>query len=233
MDRLPSKLLTDIIESRMKDIAIFGKGGYGQEIKCLIDAINKENHEWNFIGFFDDAGEKGEQTFGGPLLGGMEELNSWNKELYVVISIGKPSSLSYVASRINNSNIQYPNLIAPDVTFHHRESVKMGKGNVVFFHSIISLEVEMGDFNLLNNDTYIGHNTKIGSFNVINPSSRLSGSIEIGDRNFLGVGCAVLQGLKIGNDVKISAGSYIFRNTKDGQLYMGNPAVIKSIPRES
>ena len=40
----------------MKDIAVFGKGGYGQEMKCLIDAINRVNPEWNFIGYFDDAG---------------------------------------------------------------------------------------------------------------------------------------------------------------------------------
>ena len=53
----------------------------------------------------------------------------------------------------------------------------------------------------------------------------------MGDKNFLGVGCAVLQGLKIGNEVKVSAGSYIFRNTKDGQLYMGNPAVMKIVPK--
>ena len=107
----------------------------------------------------------------------------------------------------------------------------MGKGNVIFFHSIVSLGVEFGDFNLLNNGVYVGHNSKIDSYNVINPSSRISGNVEIGTRNFFGVGCAVLQGIKIGNEVKVSAGSYIFRNTKDGQLYMGNPAVMKIIPR--
>lgn len=215
----------------MKDIAIFGKGGYGQEMKCLIDAINREKKEWKFIGFFDDDGEKGEELFGGKLLGNMDDLNKWDKELNLVISIGNPLSLHFVVSRITNPNIQYPNLVAPDVVFHHKDSVKMGKGNVIFFHSIVSLEVEFGDFNLLNNGTYVGHNTKIGSYNIINPSTKISGNVEIGTRNFLGVGCAVLQGIKIGNEVKVSAGSYIFRNTKDGQLYMGNPAVMKIIPR--
>lgn len=215
----------------MKDIAVFGKGGYGQEMKCLIDAINRVNPEWNFIGYFDDAGEKGEKVFGGELLGNMDDLNSWDKPLNIIISIGKPSSLFSVASRITNPRVSFPNLVAPDVTFHNRESVKMGKGNVVFFHSIISLEVEFGDFNLLNNGVYVGHNTKVGSYNIINPSSRISGNVEIGEHNFLGVGCAVLQGIKIGKEVKVSAGSYIFRNTKDGQLYMGNPASVKVIPR--
>ena len=204
------------------------------ELENLLENVSYEEREealQYYNGYFDDAGEKGEMVFGGELLGNMDDLNHWDKELNLVISIGKPSSLYSVASRISNPKIQFPNLIAPDVVFHHKESVKMGKGNVVFFHSIISLEVEMGDFNLINNGTYVGNNTKIGSYNIIKPSSRISGSVEIGEKNFLGVGCAVLQGLKIGNEVKVSAGSYIFRNTKDGQLYMGNPAMVKIIPK--
>ena len=40
----------------MKDIAIYGAGGLGREVACLIRMINesKEIPEWNFIGFFDD-----------------------------------------------------------------------------------------------------------------------------------------------------------------------------------
>ena len=40
----------------MKDIAIYGAGGIGREVACLIRMINesKEIPEWNFIGFFDD-----------------------------------------------------------------------------------------------------------------------------------------------------------------------------------
>lgn len=215
----------------MKDIAIFGKGGYGQEMKCLIDAINRVSEEWNFIGFFDDAGKKGEETFGGLLLGGMNELNSWDRPLNIVISTGKPSSIKSIVSRITNPLVDFPNLISPDIIWHNRESVKMGKGNVVFYHCIISLETELGDFNLFNSDTYFGHNSTLGSFNVLNPTTRISGNVTIGNENFFGVGSAVLQGLKIGDNIKVSAGSYIFRNTKDGQLYMGNPAVMKVIPQ--
>ena len=39
----------------MKDIAIFGAGGFGREVACLIKRINKQQpNTWNFIGFFDD-----------------------------------------------------------------------------------------------------------------------------------------------------------------------------------
>lgn len=41
----------------MKDIAIYGAGGFGREVACLIERINKarETPIWNFIGFFDDG----------------------------------------------------------------------------------------------------------------------------------------------------------------------------------
>ena len=43
----------------MKKIAIFGAGGFGREVKTIIDAINKENENtYNFVGFFDDGFEK-------------------------------------------------------------------------------------------------------------------------------------------------------------------------------
>lgn len=46
----------------MKDIAIFGAGGFGREVACLIRSINEcidvDEERWNFIGFFDDVKEK-------------------------------------------------------------------------------------------------------------------------------------------------------------------------------
>ena len=38
----------------MKKIAIFGAGGFGREVKWLIDDINEIQPNWEFIGFFDD-----------------------------------------------------------------------------------------------------------------------------------------------------------------------------------
>ena len=43
----------------MKDIAIFGVGGFGREVLTLIQDINKVEPTWNVIGFFDDGYEIG------------------------------------------------------------------------------------------------------------------------------------------------------------------------------
>ena len=38
----------------MNNIAIYGAGGFGREVACLIKRINEKSPTWNLIGFFDD-----------------------------------------------------------------------------------------------------------------------------------------------------------------------------------
>lgn len=210
----------------MKDIAIFGAGGFGREIACLIKRINKQHHNtWNFIGFFDDdEGIWGTKNEYGNVLGGKAKLNAWNKELALVITIGNPQVLHKIVDGITNQNIYYPNIIDPTVDFLDSENVRMGKGNVICAKCFVSCNVEMGDFNLYNVGDGIGHDACIGNYNVIMPNVNISGGVIIGDENMLGVKSTVLQYLKIGNRVKLGANSLLMKNAKDGLLYIGTPA---------
>ena len=38
----------------MEKIAIIGAGGFGREVKTLIDSINQSEKRYDLIGFFDD-----------------------------------------------------------------------------------------------------------------------------------------------------------------------------------
>ena len=69
----------------MKKIAIIGCGGFGREVKMLIDQINKINNEWDFIGYFDDGYEKATIVNNYPVLGGLKDLNRFDEinELYI------------------------------------------------------------------------------------------------------------------------------------------------------
>lgn len=210
----------------MKDIVIYGAGGFGREIACLIKLINEKERKWNVVGFLDDNPEiKGTVNEYGKVLGGIDWINSYNKPLAVAVAVGSSADVQDISSKINNLHVDFPNIIAPSVTFLDKESVRMGKGNIICSSCLISCNVTIGNFNLMNGFIPVGHDTVIGNYNVIMPSTNISGRVSIGDRNFLGVKSTVLQCVKIGNDVRIGAGSVLMRNTKDGNLYMGNPAV--------
>ena len=208
----------------MNKIAIFGAGGFGREVACLLRKINEETPTWDFVGFYDDGLEKGTATDYGPVLGGMAELNAVDYPLSVVVAIGSPKSIKNVVEQIHNPHIQFPNIISPDVKWLDEQSVAMGKGNVVAMGNYFSCHVTLGDFNMLVGFTTIGHDSTLGNFNCLMPGSRVSGHVTMGNGNLLGTGSVVLQGLTIGNNVTIGANSALMTPAKDGHTYLGCPA---------
>ena len=210
----------------MKDLAIYGAGGFGREIACLINLINQSDPQWNIVGFFDDGKEIGTKNEYGEVLGGIDELNNWDKSIAVVLAIGNPKVLSKIASSIKNTLVDFPNIISPDVTFLDANNLTLGKGNVICTGCLISCNVHIGDFNIFNGLITVGHDTLIGNFNAIMPAVRISGEVKIGNENFFGVASTVLQQIRIGNNTTVGANSLILRKTKDGMTYVGNPATI-------
>lgn len=211
----------------MKKIAIFGAGGLGKEVACIINHINAQNPEWEFVGFFDDGKEKGLQTSHfGKVLGNLQDLNNWRSPLNVIVAVGNPKIIKRLVTDITNINITFPNVIHPEINFVDKGSFNMGKGNIVYRGCTFSCDVTIGDFNIFNTQTALGHDVKVGSFNAFMPLTQISGETTIGNENFFGVGAVVLQRIRIGDNTRIGAGSYVMRHTKGGQLYFGNPAKI-------
>ena len=208
----------------MKDIAIYGAGGFGREIACLIRQINNVEPQWKFIGFFDDGIPKCERNEYGTVLGGINDLNLWKKSISIVMAIGSPLTVKVLADKISNPNVSFPNIIAPTTLFLDRNSVKMGHGNVICNRCTISCNVTIGDFNIFNGYIPVGHDAIIGNYNVFMPSVNVSGGVEIDNCNFFGVQSVVLQYQNVGSNVRIGANSVVMRTAKDGNLYMGNPA---------
>lgn len=208
----------------MKDIAIYGFGGFGHEVACLIQQINDVEPTWNVIGYFDDGVPEGTESKYGRVLGNIDTLNSWLAPLNVVIAIANVKNLETISSAITNPNVEFPNLIAPNCLFFDRESVVMGKGNIITFGCRMSCNIHIGDFNILNGCVSLGHDVVLGHYNVMLPETRISGQVTIGDKNFFGARCFASQSIRIGNGNRFGAGTFVFRKIKDGAFYMGNPA---------
>ena len=212
----------------MKDIAIFGAGGYGREIACYIRRINEVKPTWNLIGYFDDGRPVGEDAQYGKILGGLDALNHWEKPFAVVMAIATPKTVKKIVSNIKNDKVEFPNIIDPSVVFLDKDSVRMGEGNVIGANTLIACNVTFGDFNLLNGHDQLGHEDSLGNYNVVMPNVNISGGVEVGDGNFFGVKSTILQYQKIGNNTTIGACSVILKDTEDNATYYGNPARVIS-----
>lgn len=209
----------------MKDIVIFGAGGLGREVACLIKRINAVQPEWNLLGFYDDGVEVGVRNEYGAVLGNVQDLTAYDKEVAVAIAIGSPKTVKMIVEKLSeNKNLQYPNLISPDFSISDPDNYNMGYGNIIQRNCTISCNVHLGNFNILNTGIGLGHDVKVGNYNSFMPAVKISGEVTMGDCNFFGVGSVVLQQLKVGNGIKLGAGSVLMRNAKDDILYLGNPA---------
>ncbi|QOJ30181.1 MAG: serine acetyltransferase [Ignavibacteriales bacterium] len=209
----------------MKEIAIYGAGGFGKEVACILNKINEISPVWKLIGYFDDGIAPGEQiSHFGKVIGGLNKINAWSSPLNIAFAIGNPQILRKLVSNITNPNISFPNIIHPDVFFADPESFKIGVGNVFVRGCSFSCDVSVGDFNQMNSISSLAHDCKLGSYNVLMPLVRVSGGTEIGDCNFFGINAIILQNVKIGINTKIGAGSMVVRKTKDNSFYIGNPA---------
>ena len=210
----------------MKDIAIYGAGGFGKEIACLINRINREQGEtWRIKGFFDDGFEKGTRvSHFGTILGGIDDVNNISSPLSVVIAIANPKTIHHLVNSIDNVNIDYPNIVCPNTYLSDPTTFSIGRGNIIQSDCKCSCDVRIGDFNVFNGSVVLGHDVKVGSFNSFMPGVRVSGEVAIGNCNFFGVGSIVLQQIRIGDEIKLGAGSVLMRKPKNCGLYMGNPA---------
>lgn len=210
----------------MKDIAIYGAGGFGKEVACLIKRINEKEPTWNLVGFFDDDPNlKGKMiSHFGSCLGGIDVLNEYSKDLAVAMALGNSHVVKQLVEKIKNDKISFPNLIDTSFYLVDPETFIIGKGNIIQGPGCVTCDVEIGDFNVFNGSVVVGHDVKIDSFNTFMPAARISGEVTIGELNFFGVSSIVLQQLKIGTNVRVGAGSVLMTKPKDGNLYIGVPA---------
>ena len=208
----------------MQKIIIYGFGGFGREVACLLNAINELTPTWNLIGFIDDGVPEGVECKYGKVIGNLNFINSYTEPLSVVIAIANCQIVKKLHQSIINPKINFPNIIAPNVTYFDETSIKIGVGNLITFNCRLSCDVKIGNFNLLNGAISLGHDVTLGNYNVLGPETRISGNCKIGNENNFGVRSLVLQGIEIGNNTKIGLASAIIRNTQDNQLYLGNPA---------
>jgi len=214
----------------MKNIAIYGAGGFGKEVATILDKINEKVPTWSLLGFYDDGIAPGTNiSVYGKVLGGIEALNAVDTPLSIVFAIGRPQILQLLVSKITNPLVDFPNIIHPDAYFADLRTFKLGKGNVIVRGCSFSCDVEVGDFNQFNSISALAHDVRVGSFNVFMPLTRISGEATIGDLNLFGINSIVLQTIKVGSNKRFGPNCVLMTKPRKEGLYMGNPAKLTQL----
>lgn len=210
----------------MKDIAIFGVGGFGREVLALIKDINRVEPTWNIVGFFDDGYEKGMMVNGYPTLGKTEDLNKWETSLSLAVSIGSPVIKKKILDKIINPLVDYPTLIHPTVWIGDKDFVEIGKGCIICAGNMITTNIKIEDFVILNLECTVGHDTIIKKYAAFMPSVNISGEVIIGEGVYIGTGAKIINQLEIGEYTIVGAGAVVSRSLPAKCTAVGVPAKV-------
>lgn len=207
----------------MKKIAIIGAGGFGREVKTIIDAINKIMPTYNFIGFYDDGFAKNEIINGFPVLGPISSLNNAEEELCVIIAVGNPLTKEKIYTKLVNKNLVFPNLIHPSVIMSDN-FVKLGIGCIICAGTIITCNIQIHNFITLNLACTVGHDTTINDFCSFMPSVNISGEVIIKKCVYVGTGAKIINQLEIGENTIVGAGAVVSKTLPNNCTAVGVPA---------
>lgn len=206
----------------MKKIAIVGAGGFGREVKMLIDHINQKQKQFEIVGFYDDKEYKNDIN-GIPYLGKLDKINEVDFPLSIAVAIGDPKVKKKIVENINNNNIDFPNLVHPTAIIG-QDNVKIGKGNIVCANVIITVDIEIEDFVILNLSCTVGHDTKIKKFCSFMPTVNISGEVVIHNAVYVGTGAKIINLLEVGENTVVGAGAVVSKNLPANCTAVGIPA---------
>jgi sugar O-acyltransferase (sialic acid O-acetyltransferase NeuD family) len=204
----------------MKNIVIIGAGGFGREVKWLIDEINEVGRQWNFLGFIDDNLSKGTIVNDSIVIGDLAWLNEQN--LNVVCAIGDPNVKKRVLDQLTNSDNKYPVLIHPDVRMS--KFIDIGEGTIICSGCILTVNIKIGKHVIINLDSTVGHDAIIGDYSTILPSVNISGHVNIEELVSVGTGAKIIQELSIGRNTIIGAGAIVTKDIPKNVVAVGIPA---------
>ena len=208
----------------MEKIAIFGAGGFGREVKMLIDEINLQKPMFEFIGYFDDGVEKGKLINNFPVLGGFEDAQNWRSgKLNIAVAVAEPNIKKKIIEKFTNHHIIFPTLIHPGVIIGH-DDVTIGHGCIICAGTIITVNINIGNYVILNLCCTVGHDTTIEDYCSFMPSVNISGEVNIGSCVYVGTGAKIINQLSIGERTIVGSGAVVSKSLPANCTAVGVPA---------
>jgi sugar O-acyltransferase (sialic acid O-acetyltransferase NeuD family) len=213
----------------MKDLVIYGMGGFGREVHQIVEDMNVERSTWNFLGFLDDDPAQATLVHGHPRLGGTDWLGK-HPDVQAVVAIGSPVARSRVVGRLRAlGHGRFATLVHPRAWIGNR--VLLGHGTIVHAAANVTTDVTVGNHVVLNKACTVGHDVVIGDFVFVAPHA-LVGCSEVGEGTYLGAGSVTVNYLPVGRWAVVGAGAVVLKELPSNVTAVGVPARIVEVRQE-
>ena len=207
----------------LRDIVIYGAGGFGMEVAWLIHDLNRVEPRWKLLGFIDDDETKLRKSFYGlEVIGGCNFFETLENPVDVAVAIGNPAQRGSIVGKLQRFQVNFPRLVHPSVV--HAPDLEIGAGSIIAAGSVLTVKIEIGNHVHIDTCCTIGHETRIHDYSRLNPRVTVAGKVNIDEEVYVGSGATIIQGLKIGHKAVIGSGAVVVKTVQSGTVVIGNPA---------
>lgn len=200
-------------------LIIYGAGGLGREVLSLVNSTDT----YEVRGFLDDGIPRGTVIKGLKVLGGCDELHSF-ETVNLVLALGSPASKLELLKKIDRSRVHFPILRHPSAILQDASAIEIGEGTIVCAGSILTTDIKVGSHVLINLNCTIGHGVTIGNATSLMPGVNVAGEVSIGSSVLIGSGVNIINRVSIADNSTVGMGSVVLRDVDAGITVAGVPA---------
>jgi sugar O-acyltransferase (sialic acid O-acetyltransferase NeuD family) len=209
----------------VKDIVIFGSGGYARSVA---EAAARSGF-WRVIAFADPEG-KGGTILGCPVVSEHDVLATAQFRAGAV-AIGDNWTRQQVVERIRKTRGDFEFCRIIDVHAVISPSAQIGAGSVVLAGSIVGAGACLGEHVSIYTNAVVEHDDVLADFCSLAPGAVLGGAVRMGLRSFIGLNAGIIHNIEVANDVVIGAGATVVRNCIPCSILAGSPARVVAMRR--
>jgi sugar O-acyltransferase (sialic acid O-acetyltransferase NeuD family) len=211
----------------IKQIAIYGAGGFAREVAWLVQACNEKNETYQVVCFIDDNLETHNKILNGIPVMGLEETRKRFPNASVVAGVGSPQTRQRLMEKASAMGFDFGTIVHPRT--ERSAWIKIDVGTVICAGNILTTNIIIGRHVQLNLDCTVGHDVIFKDYATLAPGVHISGCVHLGQRVYVGTGAVIINGTQdkpvvIGDDVVIGAGACVTKSVPAGETVVGIPA---------
>lgn len=211
----------------LKEIVIYGGGGFAREVAWMIQSCNDETAKYRVVCFIDDNERMHGKILNNiPIMALTDAVKKYAHAL-MVSGIGSPQTRQLLIEKAAETGFVFATIIHPRV--ERSQWVEIGEGTVICAGNILTTNINLGRHVQINLDCTVGHDVIIGDYTTLAPGVHVSGWVHFGKRVYVGTGAVFINGtskapLSIGDDAIIGAGACVTKSVPTGETWVGVPA---------
>jgi sugar O-acyltransferase (sialic acid O-acetyltransferase NeuD family) len=204
-------------------LVIVGAGGHGRETLDVVEAVNREQATYDFLGFCAlDADAELLARRDARLLGDTTVLRDLHARY--ILGIGTSEVRRDIDEQLTSYGREAVVLRHPEASTG--SDLRFAPGVILAAGARATTNVTLGRHTHLNVNAVVSHDCVVGDYVTLSPGVLVNGNATLGEGVFLGTGAVVLPGRSIGAWARIGAGAVVTDDVPPGRTAVGVPARV-------